>query len=91
MSFNHLTTESFGMESGLLADLLAPNAGIIGFAALVSAAVTPIPSVPVRFFGGFGLHWVNFSTCSAEDPPQYDPYCEKASLREIELGVSYFF
>ena len=73
------------------ADLLAPNAGIIGFTALVSAAVTPVPTIPVRFTGGFGMHWVTFNTCSGNDPPQHDPFCGTQNFREIELGLSHIF
>jgi hypothetical protein len=91
LSFNHVTTETVGIESGLEADLLAPNAGIIGFTTLISAAVTPLSSFPLSLVGSFGVHWVNFKTCSANDPPQYDPYCGRESFREIELGLSYSF
>jgi hypothetical protein len=91
LSFNQLTTASVGTESGLEADLLAPNAGIIGFTALISAAVTPVSTLPVKLTGGFGVHWVDFSTCSGNDSPRYDPYCGMASFREIELGLSYVF
>ena len=91
MSFNHVNTESVGTESGLRADLLSPNAGVLGFSALFSVAVMPIRAVPVLLTGGFGVHWANFDTCSATDPPQYDPYCGRDSLREIELGLSYMF
>ena len=91
LSFNHISAESVGAESGKQADLLSPNAGIIGFSALLSAAVMPVPKVPVRLTGGFGLHWVNFDTCSANDPPQYSPFCGMETVREIELGLSYAF
>jgi len=91
LSVNHLVAESIGTESGLEADLLAPNAGIIGFMALFTASVTPVSSVPVRLNGGFGVHWLNLDTCSRNDPPQYDPFCGMESLKEIELGLSYTF
>ena len=91
LSFNSLAAEAVGVESGLPADLLAPNAGIIGFTALLSAAVTPVMAVPVKLTGSFGLHWVNFSTCSGEDPPPYEPYCGMEAFKEIELGLSYAF
>ena len=91
LSFNHVKAEAMGTESGLRADLLAPNAGIIGFSTLISAAVRPVSSVPVRMNVGFGVHWVNFNTCSANDPPQYDPFCGMEAVRELELGVSYVF
>ena len=91
LSLNHLAIESVGIESDLQADLLAPNAGIVGFAALLTASVMPVSSVPVRLTGGFGVHWVNFDTCSANDPPQYDPFCGMDTVKEIELGLSYAF
>ena len=91
LSFNSLAAEAVGVESGLEADLLAPNAGIIGFAALFTAAVTPVAKVPVMLTGAFGLHWVNFSTCSGEDPPPYEPYCGMEAFKEIELGLAYAF
>lgn len=91
LSFNHLSTESVGTVSGLDADLLAPNAGIIGFTALASVAWIPLAALPVRITGGLGVHWVNFKTCSATEPPQYDPYCGMAPFREVEVGLSYAF
>ncbi len=91
MSLNHLTARSVGVESGLDADLLAPNAGILGFSALLSAALSPVSGIPVRITGGFGVHWVNFNTCSGNDPPQYDPFCGMEPIREIEMGLSYAF
>jgi hypothetical protein len=91
LSFNSLAAETVGVESGLPADLLAPNAGIIGFTALLSAAVMPVTAVPVKLMGSFGVHWVNFSTCSGEDPPPYEPYCGMEAFKEIEVGVSYAF
>lgn len=87
LSFNSLAADAVGAESGLEADLLAPNAGIIGFTALFTAAVTPLARVPVSFTGTFGLHWVNFSTCSGEDSPPYEPYCGMEAFKEIELGL----
>ena len=90
-SFNHVNAESVGTVSGLEADLLAPNAGIIGFQALVSLSLLPVRRVPLHVNGGVGVHWVNFHTCSANDPPQYDPYCRREAFREIEVGVSYLF
>jgi hypothetical protein len=91
VSFNSLAAKTVGVESGLPADLLAPNAGIIGFSGLITGSVTPVLSVPVKVTGSIGLHWVNFSTCSGNDPPQYDPYCEMELFKEIELGLSYGF
>lgn len=91
LSFNSLAAEAVGVESGLQADLLSPNAGIIGFTVLFTAAVIPVSRVPLSFTGAFGLHWVNFSTCSGNDPPQYDPYCDMEKFQEIELGLAYTF
>jgi len=91
VSFNHVDTEAVGLVSGQLADLLAPNAGIIGFSTLVSATLHPVPSLPVRLSGSFGIQWLNFNTCSANDPPQYDPYCGMDSLKELEVGLSFAF
>jgi len=91
LSFNHVTAESVGTVSGLDADMLAPNAGIIGFSTLITAALTPLSTVPVSLTGGFGVHWVNFNTCSGNQPPQYDPFCGMESFKEIELGLSYSF
>ena len=90
-SFNHIDAESVGTESGLDADLLAPNAGILGISTVLSAYVAPLSKVPLRVLGAFGVHWVNFDTCSANEPPQYDPYCGMESFREVELGLSYAF
>lgn len=91
LSFNQLKTDAIGTVSNLDADLLAPNAGIIGFSALFSAAVLPFPALPLEFTGGLGVHWVNFDTCSGNDPPQYDPYCGMEAMREIELGLAFRF
>jgi hypothetical protein len=88
LSFNHVDTESIGTVSNLEADLLAPNAGIIGFSGLVVGAIRPLPSIPLKLTGGIGMHWVNFDTCSGNDPPQYDPYCGRERFTEIELGVA---
>lgn len=90
-SFNHISTESVGTVSNLDADLLAPNAGIIGFNTLLSATIKPVPSMQLLLTGGFGVHWVNFSTCSADDPPQYDPYCGMEPFQELEFGLSFGF
>ncbi|MFC1791021.1 hypothetical protein ACFL0I_00940 [Gemmatimonadota bacterium] len=89
-SFNQLHAESVG-ESGLLADLLAPNTGQIGYLGILSVDVTPFPRVPVKLIGGFTAHWVNFNTCSGEDPPQHDPFCGMEVMRELEVGLSYAF
>jgi hypothetical protein len=91
LSFNHISAESVGTVSNLEADLLAPNAGIIGFNTLLSATITPVASIPLQFTGGFGIHWVDFNTCSGNDPPQYDPFCGMEPFREIELGLSFSF
>jgi hypothetical protein len=91
LSFNHIDARAIGSVSDKVADLLAPNAGIVGFTTLVSATLQPLSTVPVRLSGSFGVHWVNFNTCSANDPPQYDPFCGMESLRELEFGLSYAF
>ena len=91
LSFNHVNTESVGTVSNLEADLLAPAAGIIGLTGLVSAAVKPLRSVPLKFTAGIGKHWANFNTCSGNDPPQYDPYCGREGFTEIELGLAFTF
>jgi len=91
VSFNHVDTEARGVVSGRIADLLAPNAGLIGFSTLVSATLHPFFSLPVRLTGSYGVHWINFNTCSANEPPQYDPYCGKASFKELEMGLSLVF
>jgi hypothetical protein len=91
VSFNHIDTEAKGVVSGRIADLLAPNAGVIGFTTLVSATLHPFYSLPIRLSGGYGVHWVNFNTCSANDPPQYDPYCGREALTELEFGLSLVF
>ncbi len=91
VSFNHVETEALGAVSGRVADLLAPNAGIIGFTTLVSATLHPFFSLPVRLSGSYGVHWLNFNTCSANDPPQYDPYCGREAFKELEFGLSLVF
>lgn len=91
LSFNHISAEAVGTVSNLEADLLAPNAGIIGYNTLLSAALRPVASVPLQLTGGFGIHWVDFNTCSGNDPPQYDPFCGMQPFREIELGLSFSF
>jgi hypothetical protein len=91
LSFNHISAETVGTVSDLEADLLAPNAGIIGYNTLLSATVTPLASIPLQLTGGFGIHWVDFNTCSGDDPPQYDPFCGMEPFREIELGLSFSF
>jgi len=91
LSFNHISTEAQGTVSDLEADLLAPNAGIIGYNSLLSAKITPVPTVPLSITGGLGFHWVDFNTCSANDPPQYDPYCGMERFRELEVGLTLNF
>jgi hypothetical protein len=91
LSFNHVNTEAVGIVSNLDADLLAPNAGIIGLTGLVTAAIHPLRSVPLKLTGGLGIHWANFYTCSGNDPPQYDPYCGAERFTEIELGLAFAF
>lgn len=90
LSFNRVDPEALAL-TGWRADLLVPNTGQIGYLASISATMAPLRSIPVRFVGGFTNHWVNFNGCSGEDPPQYDPFCERATFREVELGLSYAF
>lgn len=89
-SFNQIRAEATGV-SGRVADLLSPNSGQLGFLALLSAAVTPVPRIPVRVSGTVSGHWVNFRSCSANDPPQYAPFCGTDRFEEFELGLSYTF
>ncbi|MFC1662393.1 hypothetical protein ACFL3S_13235, partial [Gemmatimonadota bacterium] len=89
-SFNQIAAEATGV-SGRIADLLSPNSGQLGFLVLLSAAVAPVPRIPMRVSGTASGHWVNFRSCSENDPPQYDPFCGTSFFREVELGLSYAF
>lgn len=89
-SFNQINAAATGV-SGRVADLLAPNSGQLGFLVLLSGAVTPVPRIPVRVSGTVTGHWVNFRSCSDNDPPQYSPFCGTDRFEEIELGLSYAF
>ena len=91
LSFNHVSIESVGTVSNLDADLLAPNAGIIGYNTLLHATVKPVASMPLLLTGGIGVHWVDFNTCSGNDPPQYDPFCGMKPFQELELGLTFSF
>jgi hypothetical protein len=90
LSFNHVKPEAFDL-TGWEADLLIPNTGQLGYLASLSATAAPFGRLPVLLVGGFTGHWVNFNGCSGEDPPQYDPFCGWATLKEVELGLSYAF
>lgn len=90
-SFNHVDAESTGVSSGDRADLLVPNGGQIGILGSISVGITPFPRVPVTLIGGFKAHWVNFTGCSGEEVPQYDPFCDAATVRELQAGIEYAF
>jgi hypothetical protein len=90
LSFNHVDPEAKAL-TGWHADMLVPNAGQIGYLATASVAVSPFQGMPILLVGAFTGHWVNFRGCSAEDPPQYDPFCGLGVLKEIEAGFSYTF
>jgi hypothetical protein len=90
LSFSQVKARSRG-EQGGRADLLAPNAGQIGYLGILSVLVTPLRKVPVGVMGTFTSHWVRFNSCSGENPPQYDPFCGTSSFREVELGLAYSF
>jgi hypothetical protein len=90
VSFNQINAEATG-ETGRRADLLAPNTGQLGFLALLSGALAPLPSIPVRLTGTVTGHWVNFRSCSSNEPPQYAPFCGTDLFKDVELGVSYTF
>lgn len=89
LSFNQLAATSTG-ESGRRADLHMPNSGQIGYVGTASAALMPIPGVPVRVVGGASGHWVRFRGCvSAEDRTSgYAPFCGWNRFTEVQLGVS---
>lgn len=90
-SFNHVVAKSTGISSGARADFLVPNGGQIGALASLSVGITPVPSVPLTLMGGLKIHWVNFTGCSGEDVPQYDPFCDAATVRELQAGIEYAF
>ena len=87
-SFNQVGVDAVG-ESGLMADFLENGAGQLGVHGSLSLAIAPYPSIPLRITGDFTGHWVNFSVCSGEDPPQTDPLCDPATFKEVSLGLSY--
>jgi hypothetical protein len=86
-SFNVLDGRATG-DSGLRADLLIPKGGQIGAFVALLVELAPIPSLPVSLEGGLQIHWVDFSSCSGEVPPQYDPFCKSEAFREIHVGLS---
>jgi len=90
LSFNHVDPKATDL-TGWPADMLVPNSGQIGYLATASLAVAPLPRVPILLVGGYTGHWVDFNGCSGEDPPQYDPFCGWATLKEIEMGLSVTF
>jgi len=89
-SFNQIHAEATG-EEGDRADLLAPNTGQVGFLALLTAAIAPVPGIPVRIKGTVTSHWVNFRSCSSNEPPEYAPFCGSNTFKDVELGLSYTF
>ena len=90
LSFNNLSASSKA-DDGRRADLLAPKTGQVGYLALLSADLIIHPSIPVRLTGGLTNNWIHFHTCSGSNPPQYDPFCELAQIRELELGLTLAF
>jgi hypothetical protein len=90
ISFNHVDPEAVDL-TGWHADMLVPHTGQIGYLAVLSATLAPFGRMPFLLVGGFNGHWLNFNGCSGEDPPQYDPFCGWATLKEVELGLSYVF
>ena len=90
VSFNQVSAEATG-EAGGPADLLAPNTGQLGVLVLFSAAVNPVPGVPVRITGTLTGHWVKFRSCSSNDPPEYAPFCGTNAFKDVEMGLSYTF
>jgi len=89
-SFNLLDGEGRG-ESGLRADLLVPNGGQTGVLGLLAVALTPYPPVPLRLVSGAKAHWIDFNACSGETPPQYDPFCQSTTFKEVQLGLAFSF
>jgi hypothetical protein len=89
-SFNSVDPNAVDLD-GWMADMLVPNTGQLGYLASLSATLAPPWRLPVLLVGGYTNHWVNFNGCSGEDPPQYDPFCGWAILKEMELGLSYVF
>jgi len=89
LSFNQLGVTSTGTSGGR-ADLHMPNSGQIGYVGTASAALTPMPGIPVRVVGGASGHWVRFRGCvSAEDKTSgYAPFCGWNRFTEVQLGVS---
>ena len=90
LSFNMLDAEARG-ESGLRADLLVPNGGQIGMFGLFALDLEPVPAIPLSVIARVDAHRVFFHTCSAFDPPQYDPFCRPATFWGLDLGLSYSF
>jgi len=70
---------------------MAPKTGQLGYLALLKLdLVLPLP-LPIRLSGGFTIHWIQFHTCSAYTPSQYDPFCTMTRFQEGELGLSVAF
>lgn len=90
LSFNQLKPKARDL-TGWYADLLDPNTGQLGYLANASLTLAPFRRLPLLLVGGYTGHFVNFNGCSGEDPPQYDPFCGWATLKEIEVGMSVVF
>jgi len=89
-SFSQIDAESVA-DSGGRGDLLSPNTGQLGYLVLVSAGWAPLASLPMKLVGTFTNHWVDFRSCSDNEPPEYAPYCGIEPLRELEVGLAYSF
>ncbi|MGD8321312.1 MAG: hypothetical protein PVJ02_12680 [Gemmatimonadota bacterium] len=89
ISFSSLSMSSAG-DSGRRADLQLPHTGQIGYLALGSVSVTPVPAVPVHVVGRWLAHWVDFRGCSDPQDPNsgYAPFCGVDRFDEIHLGLS---
>ena len=88
-SVNSVTATSLG-ESGRRAELYSPKTAQVGWLALGSAGISPIPSVPLRLVGTVTGHWINFNSCAPLEVI-YDPYCGITLFRELEVGITYTF
>lgn len=89
LSFSSVSMSSVG-DSGRRADLQLPHTGQIGFLALGSVRLTPVPGVPVHLVGRWAFHWVKFRGCADPEDPNsgYAPFCGVDRFDEIHLGVS---
>jgi hypothetical protein len=90
LSFNQLDARSMGV-SGREGDLLAPNGGQLGALGFLRGALAPFDGLGLRLTGKLTTHWVDFSACSGETPPRYDPFCTAGTFHEVQLGLVYVF